>query len=51
MVQGVGDGVSVPVRAPVDQFRFWNRETNAKASPTGFQSGKLPLQYLDVSAI
>jgi len=47
----VGNGASVPVRAPVDELRFGDRETDAQPGPSGLQLGILPLQDLDISTI
>jgi len=49
--RSIEDGVSVPVRTPVDELRFGDREANAQPGPFGLQSGIRLLQCLDVPPI
>ena len=49
--RSVGDWAFVPVRAPVDQFRFGYRETHSQGGPLGLQPRILCLEDLDVASV
>lgn len=49
--RGLRGWVSVPVRTPVDQFSFRDRETHTQAGAFGLKYSALPLQQLDVLAV
>ena len=51
MDRSLGDEVSIPVRAPVDELRLGDREAYAQPGPTGLEPGVLLLQDLDVAPI
>jgi len=41
--RGIGDWARIPVRMPMDKFRFGDREAHAQPGPSGLQLGVQPL--------